>query len=387
MFHRILSLVLLFFSLLLALLPFLPASLAGWLIFLSLAAIPLFILNLIVFLLTFLFPCSRYRSRCISALSLLLLLPCMSNYLPIDFCVRSARRDAPHLESENANLKKTSDTTTLELVNVPVSFKDSSSSTDQVDVPVVVPVENNVLGEKQLSLTLISFNVDNFRLSSKILHAFADLAHDEDADIICLQERPHDNLLRWDSIKAAFPDYPYAICNSREDEVLNLAVISRYPLVGMTERYYPKSYNKQLFTDIILGPDTIRLFNVHLQTTGLADNRARPRHAIRQLFDQAVLRNQQADDLVSDVQHSPYPVIVAGDFNDTRAGYAYRRLRSYLRDANPYLLFTGSYQRFHSLYKIDHILCNSTLAPINYELIPNSWSDHKVQISRLSFKP
>ena len=338
MFHRILSLVLLFFSLLLALLPFLPASLAGWLIFLSLAAIPLFILNLIAFLLTFLPSRSRYRSRSRSrsrylpALSLLLLLPCMSNYINVNVHSSSLR------------------------------------------------------AEQSLSLTLISFNVDNFQLSSKTLREFANLAHAQQAAIICLQERPHDNLLRWDSIKAAFPDYPYAICNSREDEVLNLAVISRYPLVGMSERYYPKSYNKQLFTDIILGSDTIRLFNIHLQTTGLADNRARPRHAIRQLFDQAVLRNQQADDLVSDIQHSPYPVIVAGDFNDTRAGYAYRRLRSYLRDANPHLSFTGSYQRFHSLYKIDHILCSSMFAPTNYKLIPNSWSDHKVQITRLSFK-
>ena len=320
-------------SLALAFLPFLPATIAGWLVPLSLAAIPLFILNLITLLLTFLPSPSqpRFRSRLLPVISTVLLLPCMSNYI-------------------NVNVKRSE--------------------------------------EKQFSfpLTLVSFNADNFRLNPQILHEFSDLVHDQDADIICLQERPHDNLLRWDSIKAAFPDYPYAICNSREDEVLNLAVISRYPLVGMTERYYPKSYNKQLFTDIILGPDTIRLFNVHLQTTGLADNRARPRHAIRQLFDQAVLRNQQADDLVSDVQHSPYPVIVAGDFNDTRAGYAYRRLRSYLRDANSHLSFAGSYQRFHSLYKIDHVLCSSMLAPTNYKLISNSWSDHKVQITRLSFK-
>ena len=30
------------------------------------------------------------------------------------------------------------------------------------------------------------------------------------------------NLLAWDTIRAAFPDYPYCIINSREDEVLNL---------------------------------------------------------------------------------------------------------------------------------------------------------------------
>lgn len=353
MFRYILHLLLLILSLALAALPFLPASLAGWLVLLSLAAIPLFILNIIVLLLSFLSsrssslkrrfaPSAQSRSRYLPVLSLLLLLPCMSNYLPINLFLEKSSPQAP--------------------ANIPL------------------PAEN------QLSLTLISFNADNFQLNTKTLHEFANLAHAQQADIICLQERPHDNLLRWDSIKAAFPDYPYAICNSREDEVLNLAFISRYPLVGMTERYYPKSYNKQLFTDIILGPDTIRLFNIHLQTTGLADNRARPRHAIRQLFDQAVLRNQQADDLVSDVQASPYPAIVVGDFNDTRAGYAYRRLRSYLRDANPHLSFTGSYQRFHSLYKIDHILCSSMFAPINYELIPNSWSDHKVQISRLSVK-
>ena len=332
-------------SLALALLPFLPATIAGWLIPLSLAAIPLFILNLITLLLTFL-PSrskyqasdfqphtqngfrSRFRFRYLPVISTLLLLPCMSNYIN---------------------------------VNVMQSV------------------------EKQFSfpLTLISFNADNFHLSLQTLHEFSDLVHDQDADIICLQERPHNNLLRWDSIKAAFKDYPYTLRNGREDEVLNLAVFSRYPLLGMNERYYPKSYNKQLFTDVIMGSDTIRLFNVHLQTTGLTDNRKRPRHAVRQFFNQAVMRNHQADDLVADVQASPYSVIVVGDFNDTRAGYAYRCLRSYLKDANPRISFAGSYQRFYSLYKIDHILCSGNFLPVSYELISNDWSDHKVQIRHI----
>ena len=79
------------------------------------------------------------------------------------------------------------------------------------------------------SLHLVSWNAEGFQLNKDTLQASATFIRNLHPDVICLQERPHDNLLHRDSISAVF-GYPYRVFNSREDEVLNLAVYSRFPL-------------------------------------------------------------------------------------------------------------------------------------------------------------
>ena len=93
------------------------------------------------------------------------------------------------------------------------------------------------------SLHLISWNAEGFQLNKDTLQASSAFIRNLHPDVICVQERPHDILLNRDSISAAF-GYPYQVFNSREDEVLNLAVYSRFPLSNMKEYYFPDSNNK-----------------------------------------------------------------------------------------------------------------------------------------------
>ena len=92
-------------------------------------------------------------------------------------------------------------------------------------------------------LRLASWNAEGFQLNKDTLQVSAAFIRNLHPDIICLQERPHDNLLHRDSISAVFR-YPYRVFNSREDEVLNLAIYSRFPLSNMKEYYIPNSNNK-----------------------------------------------------------------------------------------------------------------------------------------------
>ena len=59
-------------------------------------------------------------------------------------------------------------------------------------------------------LKLVCWNAEGFRLNkdtlAKAIHSIRILQ----PGIVCLQERPHTNLLAWDTIRAAFPDYPIA---------------------------------------------------------------------------------------------------------------------------------------------------------------------------------
>ena len=229
------------------------------------------------------------------------------------------------------------------------------------------------VGESTETLTLVSWNVGLFgggyQNYSNLAPAAA-LIKQQDPDIICLQERPHTNVMHWDSIRAAFSDYPYYVKNTREDEVLNLVIFSRYPLENAEDHYFADTYNKFMQVDVQLGTQTLRLFNVHLQTTGIGED--------NNLINNAKKRNHQAQELAQCLQQSPHPTIVCGDFNDTRSSYAYRVIKKHLQDAAASSF--GFHATFSSLFKIDHIL--SSYKAISYKVLDNSISDHKLQVCK-----
>ncbi|MDO4186058.1 MAG: endonuclease/exonuclease/phosphatase family protein [Bacteroidales bacterium] len=233
------------------------------------------------------------------------------------------------------------------------------------------------VGESTETLTLVSWNVDLFgggyQDYSNLAPAAA-LIKQQEPDIICLQERPHTNVMHWDSIRAAFSDYPYYVKNTREDEVLNLVIFSRYPLENPEGHYFADTYNKFMQVDVQLGTQTLRLFNVHLQTTGIGED--------NYLINNAKKRNYQAQELAQCIQESPHPIILCGDFNDTRSSYAYRTVAKGLLDAAESSI--GLHATFFSLFKIDHIL--SSYKATSYEVIYTPWSDHKLQVSHISIR-
>ena len=235
---------------------------------------------------------------------------------------------------------------------------------------------------------IISWNVQDFHLNADTLRHSAKVLLSQQPDILCFQERPHTNLLAWDTIRTVFSAYPYTMINSREDEVLNLAVFSRWPILNRKEFYFPNSYNKFMQVDIHIGNRIIRLFNVHLQTTGMTPE-LKETSIWQRMVRNAGMRNMQADTLHKAIASSPYPVIVCGDFNDVPSSYAYAQVSRGLKDCFKEAGhgWGGSYQALGSLFRIDHMLCSEEAEVIRYTLTDNPWSDHKIQSGTLCFSP
>ena len=92
-------------------------------------------------------------------------------------------------------------------------------------------------------------------------------------------------------------------------------------------------------------PDTIRVFNVHLQSMNMADAdiatatesraglRDKAPNLLRRFRNGAVLRGTQVDTLLARVARSPYPVLLAGDTNDLPYSYTYDQLADHLQNA------------------------------------------------------
>ncbi len=270
-------------------------------------------------------------------------------------------------------------------------------------------------GDTTDELLLVSCNVDNFLLRIDSMHKSAALIREQHPDIICLQERPHEAKMSWDSIRAQFPGYRYSVTNSREDDVLNVAVLSRWPLSDLREHYFEGTLNKYITVDVHKDGRVLRIFNVHLQTTGIEvkghDVKAREvvppmyrddlgdaegstyeeaKERFSDIWSACVKnsrrRNAQALDVASEIEKSPYPVVLCGDFNDTPSSYAVRTIGRQMHDLSCRWPLVGTFQRLYNLMKIDYVFCSDELEGLSYRLIANPWSDHKMQVARLKWE-
>lgn len=104
-----------------------------------------------------------------------------------------------------------------------------------------------------------------------------------------------------------------------------------------------------MWADIRIQRDTVRVFNNHLNSTYIDNDdidylsslkfvseertRARFSEIAGKLRESYMRRAPQAELVAEYVAQSPYPVVVCGDFNDTPASFAYRRVTHGLRDA------------------------------------------------------
>ena len=334
-------------TLLIMCLPQLPSAIAGYLTLVSFCAIPLFFITLLTLFLMWKHKKERYVLLCLLVLSLTYLHP----YIP---------RISSHLSS---------------------------------------------LEEKQVpgTLTVVSWNADNFQLCEDTLRAAVQTITHLHPDMICLQERPHTSLLNIEKVKSAFHDYPYMVTNSREDEILNVTVFSRYPLTSPQAHYFTHTFNKYLSVDVLLPQKVsakvprLRIYDIHLQTTGLSDHGDSSSGSFLQRIllpfrANSIVRNGQADYIAADIARSPYPVIVCGDFNDIRTSYAYRTVANRLEDtyggwATSYTYHIASLsQRLAKIthcntvpVKIDHILVSTPLKPSFYKQPTFTSGDHRIQ--------
>ncbi len=148
-----------------------------------------------------------------------------------------------------------------------------------------------------------------------------------------------------------------------------------------------------MYSDVSFPEGTVRIYNVHLQSVKFTGERKllmfdheRSISSIYQHFKGAfkklrlafLHREAQALRLSESISTSPYPVIVAGDFNDTPASFAYHLIAGKLRDASSFTV-TGFKRTFkYSLIplQIDYICTSPNIQRSSYRTISSPISDH-----------
>lgn len=175
-----------------------------------------------------------------------------------------------------------------------------------------------------------------------------------------------------------------------------VAIFSQYPIIRWQKVQSLPEYNHTfLWADIVLATDTVRVFNVHLQSMhfvkkdydfienidrqDMEEVKRQGRNIIRKIKAANQLRAQQINDVRAEVLKSPYPVILAGDFNDVPNSYAYQTMRRELQDAfvKKGLGLGRTFQLLAPTLRIDYIFHTPALPLLHYQLYDWVESDHK----------
>lgn len=222
---------------------------------------------------------------------------------------------------------------------------------------------------------------------------------DSDADIVCMQEFGVSNkLITEGDVRRILKKYPYKQIYykvNRSYKRMGIATFSKYPIIRKETIEFPSKQNEAIFSDIVIGKDTIRLFNCHLESNKLTEkDKAMPAelrknfdaenlsnvtlHLSRKLGSAYKARSVQADMVSEYISRSPYKTVVCGDFNDVPLSYSYTKIRGDMQDAFESLgfglgiTFNEDFYRF----RIDYVLCDSHFIPLQLKRDKVPYSDH-----------
>ncbi len=183
-----------------------------------------------------------------------------------------------------------------------------------------------------------------------------------------------------------------------------VALFSNYPIIRWEKVQLLKEYNYTfIWADMKVGKDTIRFFNIHLQSMhfvktdytfienidnqGIDEVKRTGKSLIKKMKNANLMRAMQMHAVKEEVLKSPYPVILCGDFNDVPNSYAYQTINSLLKDTHVKKGFGlgRTFQKRSPTLRIDYIFCSPQLQPLHHSVVAPSLSDHRPVKADFSF--
>lgn len=258
------------------------------------------------------------------------------------------------------------------------------------------------------ALKIMSYNVrifnaynTNNRISTR--NNIIKFAKEENADIYCFQEFYHqekptsfktrDTLTKVLKAKNYHERFTHETTGKK---FFGLATFTSLPIIhkGFVA-FKNDSKNYCIYTDLLKGKDTIRVFNAHIGSIRLSGNDLsifenyktesmdKKEEQIKGIIERLKIafekRANQIEQVMQEVEQSPYPTLLCGDFNDTPVSYCYKQIVKQLNDS-----FTKTASGTGKTYigkipsnRIDYIFYSDQFRPYEFKVHNKDYSDHK----------
>ena len=214
-------------------------------------------------------------------------------------------------------------------------------------------------------------------------------------DIVCFQEYSNHSgdKKNSDSYKEYFP---YMAVGESD-----MVIYSRFPITNSKNINFEMTNNSAMWAEVDINGNTYRIYNAHLETTGINSTLHRAAKKARQgveVENNALLRaiygnytlgmtfrGGQANRLAMDMRESEVPIIVCGDFNDVPYSYVYNTMLGDkidgFKECGSGFMYT---YRGNKKVRIDYIFHDKSLKGLSYYKKDLSYSDHYPVFMRLA---
>ena len=198
---------------------------------------------------------------------------------------------------------------------------------------------------------------------------------EQDPDIICFQE--FNPIMRGQLMQ-----YPYKYLSSYTNWNATQAIFSKFPIVDNGSLEFPETLNNAIYADIKYKGESIRVYNIHLQSFNVIPSRVKSvRRVVRayvKMRKTFVKQEEQVQIFDKHRNESPFRNIVCADFNNTPFSNVYRIAKGEMQDTfdEKGTGFGKTFDLKIVPFRIDFILADKSMKVMTHQNFELRLSDH-----------
>lgn len=175
------------------------------------------------------------------------------------------------------------------------------------------------------------FNAYNWIDNKKIPEDIASFVKAENPAVLCIQE--------FHPIGETLFNYPYKYIKTKTQfKKFGQAIFSKYKIVNQGSLDFKNTQNNAIFVDILKNLDTIRIYNLHLESLGLNPDKENfgqknSEKLVKRIANEFVKQQAQAQLIIDHQKKCNYPILISGDFNNTAYSWVYKTLKNNMHDS------------------------------------------------------
>jgi endonuclease/exonuclease/phosphatase family metal-dependent hydrolase len=240
---------------------------------------------------------------------------------------------------------------------------------------------------KVMNYNVRLFNLFNWMPEKDIDTKIIEFIEKENPTILCIQDyhpRKNNDL--------AFFKYKYEHLSGIKIKH-GQAIFSQFRIINSGSVEFQNTSNNAIFADVVKDKDTIRIYNVHLESLRInteidslkKENSERLFNRVSSTFK---MQQSQTELLLAHKQECRYKTIICGDFNNTAFSYVYKKIKGDLNDT-----FKEAGNGFGRTYefkffpvRIDYIFSDKAFSVNGFKAYNEHYSDHYPLMATLSLE-
>ncbi|MFD1316294.1 endonuclease/exonuclease/phosphatase family protein [Namhaeicola litoreus] len=229
------------------------------------------------------------------------------------------------------------------------------------------------------------FNTYKWIDTDDIPEEIANFVQKENPDILLLQEFNPNNQPTF--------KYPYKhIVLKGSKKGFGQAIYSKYKILDYGDLNFENSDNNAIYIDIVVKSDTLRIYNIHLESLRLGANQqlltnGDSERLLKTMTKAFVKQQNQIEKFMAFREKGPKKIIIAGDLNNTAYSWVYHQIKGDMKDT-----FNEAGEKFGRTFdlkryplRIDFILVDEQFTVTEHKNYKVKFSDHYPVMAKIQF--